>query len=412
MRQKKKLNKNSKILIATFSPWKNGKRLPTNGMVEPFVEYFSKKYKKLVLIDQPHPGSDFLLPKIEQYDDGKQTKDIKNSLLLKSFTPLLYFTNVHKTQISFKMRDFVSVLDFGLCNKIKFDLFIGFESINALAGVALRKFGKVDKVIYYVSDFSPKRYSIKWFNNLYIKLDKLATIHADATWNVSSAMPKARKKLGYDMKKISPQILAPNAFFKHQIKYLPLSKVKPLSLVYAGTMGTENGPDLAIKTVAKVIKKYPKTTLTMIGGGRKEEVKKIEDLIKKLGVEKNVNYIGFVQTNNKMYQIIRKHMVSIAPYKAIPGSVRWYADAVKIRTSLACGVPVITTQVPPNGNLVEKVNAGIITNDNVNDLTKSVIKMFSDRKLYLEMRKNAITSAKENTWDNSYTNALKNTGLL
>lgn len=407
-----KLNKNSKILIATFSPWKDGKRLPTNGMVEPFIDYFSKKYDKFILIDQPHPGSDIVLPIIEEYKNGKSIKSFKNSIIIKILSPLLKFTNIHKTQISFKLRDFVSVIDFVLRNKIKFDLFIGFESVNTLAGVVLRKLGKIKKVIYYVSDFSPKRYSQNWFNNIYLKLDKLAATYSDATWNVSMAMPKARKKLGYDMENISPQLFAPNAFFKHQIKCLPISKVKPFSIVYAGTMGMENGPDLAIKTVANIVKMYPKTILTMIGGGKKEEIEKLKKLIKKLGVEKNVDFVGFVQTNDEMYQIIRKHMVSIAPYKAIPGSVRWYADAVKIRTSLACGVPVLTTQVPPNGKLLLKAKAGIVVKDNVKELTKAIDIIFSKKDAYLKMRKNAIENAKENTWDNSYTNALKEMGLL
>lgn len=407
-----KLNKSSNILIATFSPWKKGKRLPTNGMVEPFIDYFSQKFGSLTLIDQPHPGSDILLPITQVYKNKKKVKTYNNSLLVKSLEPILKLTNKHKTQISFKLRDFISVLEFGLRKKDKHDLFIGFESINALAGIILKKLGKVNQVVYYVSDFSPKRYSARWFNNLYLKLDKLATTHSDATWNVSNAMAKARKNLGYNMKNISPQILAPNAFFKHQIKYLPFSKVTPLSVVYAGTMGTENGPDLAIKAMAGVIKKYPKAKLTMLGGGKKEDQIKLQRLISKLDLEKNVNYVGFVQTNKEMYQIIRKHMISIAPYKGISNSVRWYADAVKIRTSLACGLPVITTHVPPNGDLVKNARAGIITRDSVNQLTKAVLNIFSSKSKYLKMRKNAITAAKKNTWKNSYSNALKEMGLL
>lgn len=407
-----KLNKNSKILIATFSPWKNGKRLPTNGMVEPFIRYFSNKFGSLILIDQPHPGSDVVLPKIEEYKKEKSVKLFKNSLLLKAFAPLLSLTNVHKTQISFKLRDFFSVLDFVFRSKTKYDLFIGFESVNALAGIILKKFRKINKVVYYVSDFSPNRYSIKWFNSLYLLLDKMAATYADATWNVSNAMPEARKKLGYNMDKTSQQILAPNAFFKNQIKHLPFSEVIPLSVVYAGSMGSENGPDLAIKSIAKVVNKHPKVILTLIGGGSKEEENKLKKLIDKLGIKKNINYIGFVQTNEEMYQIIRKHMISIAPYKAILNSVRWYADAVKIRTSLACGLPVITTHVPPNGKLVSKAKAGIVTRDNVNDLADAITTLFADKKLYLQMRLNAIASAKENTWENSYSNALKEMGLL
>jgi len=399
------------VLIATFSPWKNGVRLPTNGMVEPFVNYFSKRSEKFVLIDQPHPGSDILLPKIEIYRNGKQTEIVKNSLLVSWLKPVLSLTNIHKTQISFKLRDFLSVIDFVLNSKDKYYLFIGFESVNALAGVLLKKIGKIKKVVYYVSDFSPNRYKQNWFNKLYLWLDKLAATYADATWNVSKAMPLARRKLGYDLSKLSPQIFAPNALFKEEIKHLPFNKTKPYSIIYAGTLGPENGPDLAIEAMPKIIAKFPKTILTIAGGGGKEYEIYLKKLIQKLKLEKSVNFVGFVPTNKELYGLVRQHQLSIAPYKSIPNSVRWYADAVKIRMSLACGLPVVTTQVPPNGKLVEEAGAGVITKDNPKDLADAIIKILSDKNLYLKMRENAIASAKENTWENSYSNALKTMGI-
>lgn len=407
----KSLNKNSKVLVATFSPWKKGIRAPTNGMVEPFINFFSKTVNNFILIDQPHPGSDTLLPRIEIYKGRKLSKIEKSSLLVSWIYPILRLTNVSKTQVSFKIRDFLSVIDFVARNKKKYDLFIGFESVNALAGIILKKIGKIDTVVYYVSDFSPKRYKQKWFNALYLSLDKTAAKYSDATWNVSHAMPRARKKLGYDMKKFSPQIYAPNAFFKHQIKHNPLSKIKPYSVVYAGTLGPENGPDLAIKAMPRVLKKFPKAILTIIGDGRKEDEKKLAKLIKKLKLEKSVDLKGFIPTNEEMLEIVRQHKISIAPYKAVPGSVRWYADAVKIRTSLTCGLPVVTTHVPPMGKEAEKAGAGIVVQDKVDQLASAIIKIFSNDKLYLKMRKNAIAAARENTWKNSYSNALKAMGI-
>lgn len=401
------LNKDSSILIATFSPWKNGKRSPTNGMVEPLTDYFSKRYSDVYLLDQPHPGSDIVLPRIEIYKNGKLRRVEKSSFIVSMLSPILAAQNVSATQISFKLRDFLSVIDTGLKTGKKIDLLIGFESVNALAGIFLRKIGRVKKVVYYVSDFSPKRYKSKWFNDFYLYLDKVAAMNADATWNVSEAMPEARKKLGYDMEKTSPQILAPNAFFKGQIKYLPLKNTKPYSIIYAGTLGLENGPDYAISMMPKIIKKFPKAFLTIAGGGRPEDEKILKDLIVKLHLEKHVDFVGFVPTNDELYSIVRKHRLLIAPYKAIKESVRWYADAVKIRMSLACGLPVVTTQVPPNGKLAEKAGAGVITKDDPDDLANAVIKIFSDQKQYLKMREAAIAAAKENTWENSYSNALK-----
>ena len=135
------------------------------------------------------------------------------------------------------------------------------------------------------------------------------------------------------------------------------------------------------------------------------------DFIKKLKLEKSVDFKGFIPTNKEMLDLVRHHRITIAPYRAIPYSVRWYADAVKIRSSLACGLPVITTQVPPMGKEAERLGAGIVVQDNVNDLANAVIQVFLDQKKYLKMRANAIKAAKNNTWENSYTNALKAMGI-
>lgn len=412
MQIQKKLTKKSRILVATFSPWKNGKRLPTNGMVEPFIRYFSRKFDNFTLIDQPHPGSDILMPKIEIYKIKKLKKITTNSFWLNYLKPLLTLTNVHKTQISFKLRDFLSVIDYVIDSKVKYDLFIGFESVNALAGIVMKKFGRIKKVVYYVSDFSPKRYHTRWFNRLYLWLDKLATAYADATWNVSPAMAKARKKLGYNMEKISPQIYAPNAFFPEEIKYNSPDKILPQSLIYAGTLGEENGPDIVIRAIPYILKKFPKATLTIAGGGSEKDVKKIKDLIKMLKLSKNIKFVGFIPTNKELLEIVRKHSVSVAPYRNVPGSVRKYADAVKIRMSMACGLPVVTTKVPPNGKLAKEVGAGVVVKDNPNDIAKAVIKIFSNADLYRKMRLNAIKAAKKNTWENSYSTALRKMHLI
>lgn len=399
------------MLVVSFSPWKNGERSPTNGMIKPFIDYFSKRVDHFVLIDQPHPGSDTVIPFIETYENKKLKKIMRSSFLVSWLYPFLSFGNAAKTSIIFKLRDLLSVIDFVMRSGKKYDLLIGFESINALAGIFLRKIGRIDTVVYYVSDFSPRRYKQGWFNKLYLFLDKLAATYADVTWNVSHAMPEARKNLGYDMTKLSPQLYAPNAFFKHEIKFLPLSQIKPFSIMYAGSMGTENGPDLAIKAMTKILEKIPKATLTIAGWTTEKDQVNLMNLIKKLKLGKSVDFRGFIPTNKEMLDLVRHHQITIAPYRAIPNSVRWYADAVKIRMSLACGLPVITTHIPPMGKEAERKGAGMVVQDDVNQLADAVIKVFSNETLYKKMRNNAIKAAKENTWENSYTNALKDMGI-
>lgn len=398
-----KLNLRSKVLIATFSPWKNGIRLPINGNVEPMVDFFTKRVAETVLIDQPYPESDFLLPRVEIYKGKKLSKIAKVSWYLYFIYPFLQFANSNKTHIAFKLRDLLSVLDVGM-RGVNWDYFIGFESINAIGGIFLRKIGKVKRVIYYVSDYSPSRYGNAIFNSLYLWLDRYAARNADVIWDVSPAMHVARIKAGANEKECAPVLIVPNALYPEQIKFESIDKIEPLSIVFMGTLGPENGPDLAIEALPQVLKKFPRAKLHIVGGGREKELQKFA---RKLKVESNIVFHGFIASREEVSKTIRKFMIGLAPYIHFEGSPRLYGDATKIRAYMAAGLPVITTTVPPLGREALKKGAAIIVNDKKGEIADAIITLFRDEKRYLEMRKNAMKFAKNNTWENEYELAFK-----
>ncbi len=406
------LNRDTNVLIATFSPWIAGKRLPTNGSVEPLINFFAPKVKKMVLIDQPYPGSDFIMPRIEVYHNQEKMKLFNSSWWLNLLLPLLKLVNKPGTHITFKLRDFLSVIDLGTRDKTKFDYFIGLESINALAGIFLRKMELVKKVIYYVSDYSPNRYGQKWFNWLYLFLDKLAAMSADYIWDVSAAIQPARIAAGLDQIKSAPVIHVPNALKPSQIRFNSLKKLIPFSLIYMGTLGKDNGCDILIQAMPQILMKYPKSLLHIIGGGGINDLPRLQRLAAKLNIRDKVEFYGYVLDGNKMAEIIRSCYLALAPYRAFEGSPRYYGDAGKIRAYAAAGLPIITTNVPPLGKEVWQKGAALIVNDTPSDFAKAIIKVLGDKKLYLHLRKNSISFAKNNTWENTFANAFKMMGNL
>lgn len=398
------------IMFATFSPWEKGLRLPTNGMIEPMLKFFLPKSEKFVLIDEPHPGSDRVIPVIETYSKGKLIKKSGSSILVNWLYPLLILRNSVGTRIPFKIRDFLASVDYYLQNKSKFDVFIGLESINAIAGIFLKKLGAVKKVIYYVSDYSPKRYKGGWFNKTYLALDKYAAAHADYIWDVSLAMMPERVKQGLNRNNMQKTIHVPNALYPEQINYLPLEKTEPFSLVFAGTLGAENGPDIAVKAMGLITKRYPKAKLHIYGGGE-SDLKRLGKLVENLKLDGNIIFHGFMTDQIKLSNEIKSYRIGLAPYKAIKGSPRFWADATKIRLYLAAGLPVITTQVPPLGKELLEANAGIVTKDNAKETAVAVIKLFSNPEIYKTLRQNAVKKAKNNTWENTYSKAIAKMNL-
>lgn len=398
-----------KILIATFSVWNSKGRTSINGMIEPLLSFFQPKSEIIDLIDGPHPGSSAVVTRFDRYIDGSlKNKSLSFASIL--MFPLLKIININGTQILFKLRDFLAVFELVFRSKTRYDLFIGLESIYAIAGILLKKIGLAKTVVYYVSDYIPNRYSQKWLNDLYLSLDRFCCYNADCIWDVSSAMITARIKAGLDPKKCAPVVLVPNALFPEQISYLPQDKVKPFTLVFAGTFGPENGLPIAIKAMKKILTKFPKAQLNILGGGHTPQ-EELESLARKNNVEKNVVFYGFVQDTTRLSNIVKQSAIGLAPYMSYPDSARWFGDATKIRLYLGAGLPVITTHVPPLGREVEKYGAALIVRDNEEELANAVIKIFENVNLYEKMREKAINFAKNNTWENSYSEVFKKMGI-
>lgn len=405
------LTKKSKVLIADFSVWANGKRTSINGNIEALLSFFSPKVARVDLIDGPHPGSDRVISRFEIYKNEKLQRiyQSKTSFLL---YPFLKLTNNSKTQISFKIRDFLSTLEQGISSGQKYQLFIGLESIYTLAGLVLKKLGIIKTVVYYVSDYAPSRYPEKWFNDVYLWLDRFCCQHADFIWDVSKAMHPARIKAGLDAQKSAPEIHVPNALFPKQINYLPLKSLNDKIILFSGSLGLENGPDLAIKAFPIIKKAVPKTELHFTGGNIPSDEERLRKLVRKMKLEKSVLFHGFIQDVDEFLRLTRSAYIGLAPYVDIPRSHRKYADSIKIRAYLASGLPIVTTYVPPLGKEAVAAGAGLITRDKPQEFARAVIKLLKDKKLYQKTRQAAIRYIKNNTWENTFTNALREMGFI
>jgi glycosyltransferase involved in cell wall biosynthesis len=400
------INKNSSIFIATFSAWKNGHRLPTNGMVEPLLSFFTPKIRSVLLIDQPHPVSDTINPIVEIHQRRKALKTFNISFYC--YLPiylLCLIPSKNHTRLSYKIRDFFSVIYVALTQKYTAELFIGLEGINALAGLVLKKIGKVKTVIYYVSDYSPTRYGDTLFNKLYIWLDFFCVKHCDFTWDVSPAMKEARLQYGLSPNDAKRIIHVPNGLFPSQIAPLPISQRVRDRILFVGIFDPELGIDLLINSLKLIKSKRPKATLHVIGG-MDEEIVKMKELAAKLGIEKSITFYGYKPSNEVMTTIVKKCYIGVAPYRSYKSSRRRYGDSGKIRLYLGCGLPIVSTYLLWHTKYAIRMGAGLRTKDTVKDLTKNILTLLEDDDLYKKCSKKAIELSKQNVWENSYGNAL------
>ncbi|MFZ5845315.1 MAG: glycosyltransferase [Patescibacteria group bacterium] len=397
---------NSAIFFATFSHYEKGQRLPTNGMVEPMLSFFLPKVKTFLLLDGPHPVSDVVDPVVEAYRDGRLDKKFLLSPLFYLFA--YFFCKIPskaKTRISFKIRDFFSAFFLALMQKEKFDLFIGLEAVYALAGILLRKIGRIKRVVYYVSDYSPTRFGKNLFNTLYIWLDLFCVRHADFTWDVSAAMKEGRLRAGLKPSEATRIIHVPNGLFPAQIDPLPISQRVKDTLVYMGILDPDKGVDLALKALKLVIAKRPQTSLHIIGG-TPEGITRLKQMAVRLGIERSIIFYGFVPPNKKMSSIINRCYLGLTTYSRRRSPENRYGDSGKIRQYLGCGLPIVSTKLQAYTKYVIDQGAGIGTKESVKDFANAILTLLKDDSLYRRCSVVATRLGRANTWENSYTQAL------
>ncbi|MFP5239086.1 MAG: glycosyltransferase, partial [Acidobacteriota bacterium] len=95
-----------------------------------------------------------------------------------------------------------------------------------------------------------------------------------------------------------------------------------------------------------------------------------------------------------------------APYAPLETSVKRFGDVIKIREAIGCGLPIVTTEVPPSHREVREKNLGRVIEYSPEALAGAVIGLLSDPASYFAVRGNVVAASRENLWDNIYSRTL------
>lgn len=279
----------------------------------------------------------------------------------------------------------------------KYDLFVGVDCLNAFQGLVLKVLGKVKKVTYYTIDYYPVRFDSSFLNWIYHTLDKLCVYFADETWNVSSSMVKARKKHNNMDKNIFPrQFTVPIGVWFDRAPRKPFSQIKKTSLVFVGHLKRYMGVDLAVRGLARVVKKIPSAHLHIIGGGEAEE--ELKALVKKLHLTNNVTFYGWIKNRQKLEQIMSTGAVGIAPFNPylLDDKVK-NADPAKIKDYMLLGMPVIVTDAIASTTKknIERKKCGLVINYDEKEFVDAVMQFMLKEGSLKQYRHNALDYIKQ-----------------
>lgn len=309
---------------------------------------------------------------------NNQLNQSGNAPYLKLFSPLSYIKDIFYTLF--------------WCIKAgrKFDVYFACGNLNPVAGIILKNFGIVRKVVYQSIDYFPKRFENIFFNWLYFQLDKFCVKFADETWNASSVIVESRdKKMGMNPKVYNRQYTVPSCIWFYKAKRLPFSKINRKKIVYRGSLFDYMGVDLIIKAMPRILKKIPGVKFEIVGDGEVRAY--LEKLIKDLGISKNVIFHGLVTDRIKLEKILSDSALGVATFNTsiIDEKIK-NADPGKIKDYMLMGMPVLTTEAISYSKKLIESKCGIIVRYNVVSVVNAVVKLLANKKLLEEYRENVL----------------------
>ncbi|MAD43062.1 MAG: hypothetical protein CL623_11825 [Arcobacter sp.] len=176
-------------------------------------------------------------------------------------------------------------------------------------------------------------------------------------------------------------------------KFFPYKRenIKKYSLLWVRAFNDIYQPELAIKTVSILKKKYPEIHLTMIGPDKGFQ-KSSEELISKLKLQNNISILGKIP-NEELYKYFHTHQVYL-------NTTLYESFGLAVLEAASCGIPIVSTNVGELPYIWEDGEEILLCNSNENEFAEKVSEIFENQDLEKKLSINARKRSEEFGWEN------------
>lgn len=228
------------------------------------------------------------------------------------------------------------------------NVWIGFNNLMAARGLAQRRLGLVEKVIYWAVDFVPDRFGHGLLTKIYDRLDAMVTRSADLQIDLSSAALEGRR----ERHGIEPGgHVSPIGAWLDRLPTTPEDGWRARRVIFLGHLVPRQGVAQMLSALELLAKRGVEFEAEIVGHGPEEEALKAHAA--RTGLGDRVRFVGFLPDHRDVDALIAAASVAVAPYDTEIESFTRFADPAKLRSYTAAGVPVVLTDVPPNAHELE-----------------------------------------------------------
>ena len=162
--------------------------------------------------------------------------------------------------------------------------------------------------------------------------------------------------------------------------YPQRNPIKRWDLAFLGRLETMKSVDLFPEMLARLRRVFPELRMVITGEGS-YKIKLLNEL-DRLGVSDLVDYLGVVETE-RVPELINNSRVFMYPSRREP-------FGLSIIEAMACGIPVVTTNVFGPSEIITHCHDGFtVSPDNIDELVDAVQMLLSDSELQMKLGLNA-----------------------
>jgi glycosyltransferase involved in cell wall biosynthesis len=357
----------------------------TYGIQHAMRDFLKRHHaKNIVFLNHPLHGVSLSKQSILEYDNGRK-KVLKINRPKLSETLSYAYDLLLSLYLGFKLKDHI-------------DIFVGFNSMNALAGIILKVFGRVTIVINYSHSYKSSRFNNPFKNITYKCIDFVA-LKSDYIWGLSTTLSDLRMKQGVREEKI---VLAPDGVDTTIITPGKYDIHKPYKLLFIGLINEINGLEIAIRSFPKLLLYNSSFELHVVGNG--EQYMEIRKLVHTFGLDSKIHFHGILSIQ-KIAQLAKRMGVGIAPYKPMPNSTLLTTDPMKTKIYMAAGLPIVSTSVYATAHEIHDHILGVLIDFDQKDFIQGVIHL-TQNDFYKQCRHNCLQFIHTYDWNTIYTNAF------
>jgi glycosyltransferase involved in cell wall biosynthesis len=291
------------------------------------------------------------------------------------------------------------------------DFVIASTNLMGFTAYILKKLGIIKRYTFLMVDYSPVRFKNPIIEWIYRKVDRIATINADSVWPIRLSMLEGRVDAGrFKKEEVKKIIEAPMGTYSELIFRNGEPAYNKHHLVYIGNGNAKNvRADIMVDMAAELRNMGEKFKLILIASGSTENLRK---KVKDLNLEEFVQFQPLIPSSIDLEKFVSKCGVGLAPYDPyLNDNFSKFADPGKIKNYIGCGLPVLTTVVPPIAREIESTGAGKIADLTGKDFADKARVLWADDAAYRRSRQAARELGSQYDWNQIFNRIMTAEGI-